>query len=126
MFENTMEVNMKKFYALLSFLIMIVFLFGCEFNLFEASVETNYNNITDPATKLNYAEQVLLGGDADDISTILGLLEADFEKGVFRHEDDELWIRANRIIGNAYVTSSGVEDIVTNVVTGLIATASCG
>ena len=117
---------MKKFYALLSFLIMIVFLFGCEFNLFEASVETNYNNITDPATKLNYAEQVLLGGDADDISTILGLLEADFEKGVFRPEDDELWIRANRIIGNAYVTSSGVEDIVTNVVTDLIATASCG
>jgi len=124
MFENTMEVNMKKFYALLSFLIMIVFLFGCEFNLFEASVETNYNNITDPATKLNYAEQVLLGGDADDISTILGLLEADFEKGVFGPEDDELWIRANRIIGNAYVTSSGVEDIVTNVVTDLIATAS--
>ena len=125
MFENTMEVNMKKFYALLSFLIMIVFLFGCEFNLFEASVETNYNNITDPATKLNYAEQVLLGGDADDISTILGLLKADFENNIFGTEGD-LWIRANRIIGNAYVTSSGVEDIVTNVVTDLIATASSG
>jgi hypothetical protein len=124
MFENTKEVIMKKFYALLSFLIMIVFVFGCEFNLFEASVETNYKNIKDPATRLNYAEQVLLGGNADDISTILDLLKADFEKDLFGTENDELWIRANRIIGNAYVTSSGVEDIVTNVVTGLIATAS--
>lgn len=117
---------MKKFYALLSFLIMILFLFGCEFNLFEASVETNYKNIKDPATRLNYAEQVLLGGNADDITIILGLLKADFEKGLFEPEGDELWIRASRIIGNAYVTSSGVENIVTNVVTGLIAAASSG
>ncbi len=116
---------MKKFYALLSFLIMIVFVFGCEFNLFEASVETNYKNIKDPATRLNYAEQVLLGGNADDISTILGLLKADFEKDFFGTAGD-LWIRASRIIGNAYVTSSGVENIVTNVVTGLIAAASSG
>lgn len=116
---------MKKFYALLSFLIMIVFLFGCEFNLFEASVETNYKNIKEPATRLNYAEQVLLGGNADDISTILGLLKADFEKDFFGTAGD-LWIRASRIIGNAYVTSSGVENIVTNVVTGLIAAASSG
>lgn len=125
MFENTKEVIMKKFYALLSFLIMIIFFFGCEFNLFEASVETNYKNIKDATTRLNYAEQVLLGGNADDISTILGLLEADFEKGLFGTAGD-LWIRASRIIGNAYVTSSGVENIVTNVVTGLIATASSG
>lgn len=114
---------MKKFYALLSFLIMIVFLFGCEFNLFEATVEKNYSNIEDPATRLDYAEQVLLSGEAEEISAILGLLKTDFKTGFFGSEGD-LYVRANRIIGNAYVTSSGVEDIVTNVVTDLIATAS--
>ncbi len=114
---------MKKFYALLSFLIMIVFLFGCEFNLFEATVEKNYSNIEDPATRLDYAEQVLLSGEAEEISTILNLLKTDFDAGIFGSEGD-LYVRANRIIGNAYVTSSGVEDIVTNVVTDLIATAS--
>ncbi len=115
---------MKKFYALLSFLIMIVFLFGCEFNLFEATVEKNYSNIEDPATRLDYAEQVLLSGEAEEISAILNLLKTDFEVGIFGSDGDPLWIKANRIIGNAYVTSSGVEDIVTNVVTDLIATAS--
>ena len=114
---------MKKFYALLSFLIMIVFLFGCEFNLFEATVERNYSNIEDPATRLDYAEQVLLSGEAEDISAILVLLKIDFDAGIFGAAGD-LYVRANRIIGNAYVTSSGVEDIVTNVVTDLIATAS--
>jgi len=114
---------MKKFYALLSFLIMIVFLFGCEFNLFEATVEKNYSNIDDPATRLDYAEQILLSGEAEEISAILNLLKTDFKTGFFGSEGD-LYVRANRIIGNAYVTSSGVEDIVTNVVTDLIATAS--
>ena len=118
-----MEVIMKKFYALLSFLIMIVFLFGCEFNLFEATVEKNYSNIEDPATRLDYAEQVLLSGEAEEISAILNLLKTDFDAGIFGSEGD-LYVRANRIIGNAYVTSSGVENIVTNVVTDLIATAS--
>lgn len=104
----------KSFIFILIFL--FIFSFSCTFNLFEGSVESNYKAIKIPAEKIEYARQILAGGDTEKISTITALLKADIEAGYFSGDD---LTAANQIVGNLLVSESGFNDIVANAISSM-------
>ncbi len=106
----------KSFIFILIFL--FIFSFSCTFNLFEGSVESNYKAIKIPAEKIEYARQILAGGDTEKISTITALLKADITAGVFG-SDPALLAAANQIVGNLLVSESGFNDIVANAISSM-------
>lgn len=105
---------MKKS-IILSLIILFIFAFGCTFNLFEGSVETNYKSIKNPSEKIEYARQILAAGDPEKIATIIALLKADLDAGnVFT--DLELEAAANQIVGNLIIAESGFNDLIANAI----------
>lgn len=104
----------KSFIFILIFL--FIFSFSCTFNLFEGSVESNYKAIKIPAEKIEYARQILAGGDKEKITTIIALLKADITAGIFSGDD---LTAANQIVGNLLVSESGFNDIVANAISSM-------
>lgn len=105
------------------FILIFIFLFSfsCTVNLFEGTVESNYNAIKDPAQKIEYARQILAGGDKDKIAKIIELLKADINNNKF--SGDNL-AAANQIVGNLLISQSGFNDVVSNVISQLVTSSS--
>lgn len=109
------------------FILIFIFLFtfSCTFNLFEGDVEANYKALKDPAEKIEYARQILAGGDKEKIATIIDLLKADITAGVFNGEST-LLTAANQIVGNLLIAQSGFNNLVSNVISQIISSSSSG